>query len=168
MSDPVVTFAVKRDVEGVAQLEATLDDKGLDKGDIRLRFARLSMLYARQVAEDNPFAISEVSAGDTVTASIILTQEKSYGDGEQFMELGEDDDHSFFNTHDGDAQDNKSIGFRLKIGSLNSPDERPFGWAAAPAVVAATLVSKMVKTAIQQAAGVDFGAQSIEAEGLGR
>jgi len=163
MSDPFIEFEVKRNEEGVAQLSAQLHSDGLSNDDIRLRFARRGILYARQVAESGAFPISEVSAGDEVTATITFTQSDTYGDGDEFYESDKDgDDSYFFNSPDAEPVDDRAIGFRLKISHLNSPDERPFGWAASPAVMAATQVSKMVRVAIEQAAGVSVVSKPAE------
>ena len=160
MSNPKIEFAVKPNDQGVSQLHATLsNDEGLADTDIRLKFARLAMIYAGKVSSGGALGASSSSLGDRTLVTLTFINKPVHGDGHEFMEFDDDfEGPDYFNEPDDgeDVTDNKSVGFTIKVDGIENKHERPLGWAASPAYVAATLVAKMTRTAIEQAAGVSY------------
>lgn len=146
MLNPYITFEVSTDEKGQPVLTASLHRNSVPDGDIRLKYAQLAMSYAAQVAERGPYGVSTVSNGDKSTATLTFTQ--SYAD-------------TLYDEYDeplgGGEPIKNSIGCNLRVESLaRNSEDRPFGWAASPAVAAATTVHRMVHRAIHIAAGISL------------
>lgn len=149
-SNPSIEFSVQYDDKGRPLLQAKLHSAGLGSDDIRLRFARLAMLYAQRVADKGPFAHTEVSNGDASTAVLEFTQELE-GDS------GFDDDYYDTTPVPG------TVGVVLAVPEAAS---QTLGWAASPAYLAAQTVAKMANEAIEVAAGMSVERRDDE-PGLG-
>jgi hypothetical protein len=146
MMNPYITFEVSTDDKGQPVLMASLNRNSVAEGDTRLKYAQLAMSYATQVAQRGPFGVSTVSAGDKTKATLTFTQAYTEGEYDDFGEL-----------ISARQSVKNSIGCSLSVDGLSGPrDERPFGWAASPAVAAATTVHKMVERAIHIAAGISM------------